>query len=556
VLIGIGADDIFIFHSAWLRSRGASLSDAERLHATLRATGGTLVTTSLTTALGFGSLAACPLPVLASLGVFASISILVDLALTLTLWPSLLLLWEHHLCTRERRLALASRFISTTLRGVTVEICDEEQPKSFQRELARLLKQEPMASSQSALMPRAMSGAFEAFGMALRSRSLALALVLSAGSLVLFFGWRGLQLRFPPGRELLLPPEHMFTRAAAAFEQQGGDPVAATRARGAVFFGLLGIDRSADSRFRFDVDRGRLVWDDSFRIQQPPIQLALLQVSQAMRRAQCKLPGCSRSALISPESPRIFLEEWAEQRAMLAGVRLGRQGGCDSEVKAPSPPPSLRLMLEWLPPAANFSRELSEWLLTANGARYREQLGYVGGSVRFVRLPFTSTSATYISSHSHWKSLHAIWRALFERELAAAPASLRRHTFALVYAQEQVNPTTGVRLLASLFAISRAYSPLAEALGANLGVTLGICGVVVAIATRSARLAIFATLTVLAIVATCFGVLEMCGFSMGIKEVSPPLPRKRPTPLATCSSLRTFLTITDVRRRGGSRLCV
>jgi len=137
VLVGIGADDLFVFMSAWQLERFAPApdegadaggggeeaggessggggedrkgtpppggrrqreprSEAEHVEAALARAGPALLTTSLTTALSFWALALTPLPVVSSLGIFAGLSVAIDYALTLTLWPCLVILHERH----------------------------------------------------------------------------------------------------------------------------------------------------------------------------------------------------------------------------------------------------------------------------------------------------------------------------------------------------------------------------------------------------------------------------------------------------------------------------
>ena len=513
VIIGIGADDLFVFTSQWMtlssihRAQDMDLDSylVQRLFESFSGVGTALIATSLTTALGFFSLILCPLPVLASLGIFAGISVLVDLILTLSLWPSLLIYWYGIDC-REKRLAKIMEIASSILSM----ICASHVKVHVSEEMTKPMREKIPYCHRNKLLThnrRHMSQEwFCAYGGALEYKRLSFSLIMMMGSVATFLGWRAIQLPLPSRREAMLLDEHMFSRASKALESTEAPSSSAEflNARGSIFFGLRRINRTHRTRFRFDQNRGELILEDSFHLTHVPTQIAMLRIDNDMRKESCSIPGCHQSRFIMPCAPRLFLYAWAEQRA-------------DEKFTALTP---LSDIVRWLPSNdSSFSAQLTDWLSSSEGAIYRSQVGFIDGRVRFVHLSFVSTSNVYTSSHNHWLKLRELWSDFLDMKLADTPR-LRDASFVLIHAQEQLDPSSsGKHLLPSLFAVSSLYPRLAASLILNLVGALVICCLLVYLATDSIRLALLSTTSVVAIICATLGSCETRGSSFGIKEM-------------------------------------
>ena len=87
-----GADDIFVFMDAW---RHASEMPLEaRMKYTYKHTAQAVFATSFTTAVAFFTTAMSDIMPIASFGVFAAFSILMNYLLVLTLWPAVVVICE------------------------------------------------------------------------------------------------------------------------------------------------------------------------------------------------------------------------------------------------------------------------------------------------------------------------------------------------------------------------------------------------------------------------------------------------------------------------------
>ena len=94
LVLGVGADDIFVFMDAW--RHGASMPLVDRMVYTYSHTAKAVFSTSFTTAVAFFTTAMSDIMPIASFGVFAGFAILMNYVLILTLWPAAVLICEIH----------------------------------------------------------------------------------------------------------------------------------------------------------------------------------------------------------------------------------------------------------------------------------------------------------------------------------------------------------------------------------------------------------------------------------------------------------------------------
>ena len=100
IILGIGADDIFILSDAYAQSKvieNVKESKIQRLaYATKRAVE-TMLTTSVTSALAFGATMVSAVPAIKYFGVFTSCLVVVNFILCCTFYLSSLTIWLHYL---------------------------------------------------------------------------------------------------------------------------------------------------------------------------------------------------------------------------------------------------------------------------------------------------------------------------------------------------------------------------------------------------------------------------------------------------------------------------
>ena len=103
IIMGIGADDVFVFHDMWSHTRHIKIMRKRiplRLAYTFRKASSAMLVTSITTAVSFLSTCISPIMPICSFGIFASIVITVNYFLILTVIPNIYIFYEKHIKKR------------------------------------------------------------------------------------------------------------------------------------------------------------------------------------------------------------------------------------------------------------------------------------------------------------------------------------------------------------------------------------------------------------------------------------------------------------------------
>lgn len=100
IVLGIAADDIFVFVDAWRQSENIKLirnDMRKRLAYSFRRAARATATTSSTTSVAFLANAFSPIMPIASFGIYAAVIITVNYALIIMVFPPLIIWYERHL---------------------------------------------------------------------------------------------------------------------------------------------------------------------------------------------------------------------------------------------------------------------------------------------------------------------------------------------------------------------------------------------------------------------------------------------------------------------------
>ena len=104
IVLGIAADDIFVFIDAWRQSANIRLisSDQERrLAFSYRRAARATAITSSTTSVAFLANVFSPIMPIASFGIYAAIIISANYAMIIMIFPPLIIFWENNLSKRN-----------------------------------------------------------------------------------------------------------------------------------------------------------------------------------------------------------------------------------------------------------------------------------------------------------------------------------------------------------------------------------------------------------------------------------------------------------------------
>lgn len=97
LVLGIGADDLFVFYDAWIQSEfqpGHNADLVARMDYTYKRAAGAMLTTSFTTCVAFIATAVSPLMPLSAFGIFAACAVFLNYVLVMMMFPVLVVIWE------------------------------------------------------------------------------------------------------------------------------------------------------------------------------------------------------------------------------------------------------------------------------------------------------------------------------------------------------------------------------------------------------------------------------------------------------------------------------
>lgn len=100
VILGIGADDVFVFDDMWKHTSRIKILRKRtplRLAYTFRKAASAMFVTSLTTAISFGATCISPIMPMVSFGLYAAIVVSINYGLILIFLPSIYILYDFHI---------------------------------------------------------------------------------------------------------------------------------------------------------------------------------------------------------------------------------------------------------------------------------------------------------------------------------------------------------------------------------------------------------------------------------------------------------------------------
>ena len=343
VILGIGADDVFVYSDAWHQSRtecpprdGESEGDVLRRRvafAYARALQA-IFNTSFTTAFAFLATSISPIMPLHTFGVFAAIAILMNYGLVMTVTPAV---WV--LCDR------AGPGRCGAARAGMASCCSRR--------------------CEARKDGRSLSTRFvEAYLRVVSQRRVALGLVAAmlCGGCALSVA--ASRLRPPNDQEEWLPPDHMFSRVLDLTEDGSFDAQRAQRyPTVSLLWGLDHLSRPKFVRYEPEKHRGDVHYSAPIRLHETAAQQQILYACDELRTSD-------GGALTRPGSTVCFLEEFQAWHAATY------DGATTYDLGAETFDARLSLFRETTAPT-NEVNVVASW---------KELIGFVDGELRFVRV--------------------------------------------------------------------------------------------------------------------------------------------------------------------------
>mmetsp|Transcript_28927 Transcript_28927/g.55390 ORF Transcript_28927/g.55390 Transcript_28927/m.55390 type:complete len:1169 (-) Transcript_28927:363-3869(-) len=128
IVVGVGVDDIFVFHDDWLLQKGKA-DVSERFQHTWKRASKAMFSTSLTTMISFFSNAGSNLPAIATFGFFAAMMIFVNYCAVISFFPSCVLVHHHYI--KPKPWSRFERFSTLVRAWFPEQEKVEEEPEEF-----------------------------------------------------------------------------------------------------------------------------------------------------------------------------------------------------------------------------------------------------------------------------------------------------------------------------------------------------------------------------------------------------------------------------------------
>jgi len=509
VVLGVGADDIFVFVDAWRQSASMptpiSSSVTSRLIFTQRRATSAVFNTSLTTAIAFFATGVSPIMPLAAFGTYAALAIVMNFLLMVFWWPAVMMVWELHLrgarlcgcciicscCPCAEAEGPQSCFTKAfwTTKPMKLEL-PHATPVTPVREAGEVVEGEVVgevlseeASRRGMVGEVASLSTVERFfhkvyapalarhvGSNTRLKPVSLALIVLCGGMSLGLISQAVQMTPPTKEEVWFPKGHMLARALEEPREQflAGDDEMYTV--GHLYFGLKDLDNSAFDRFDPSENRGDVQYDTDFSLEDPAAQASFLGFCDSLDAADCGLEACTRPPHTLVYELRCFLRAFADS-----------YGGAAN-----------------LPQGAAFTTALRNWL----PSEYESDVGFVDGKVKYARIEFKMTMSKLQPSFKV-RPVYELFLSLIDAQLAGAPAGMQS---AFAYTGRE-------------FVWMGTQESLVDGVFVGFAICFPVAFLVLLCATGSFTVAVFAIATIAAVVGSLLGFVSAClGWELGTGE--------------------------------------
>lgn len=268
LLLGIGADDVFVFTDAWKQAAvklGEDVDLETRMAWTYRRSVRAMTVTSFTTAAAFFVTAASPLMPISTLGVWAAILVLLQFFLVITFYPCAVVTWHRY--WRPRLFVQRFRMVEDP-----EELEVELATKWWQRFIPLSRRPEPhiRKPGEYRSVERFFRGPW--FNFLSKARWIIIALSIAFAGVSL---WQGLSLETPRETESLLPESHPIWVASDTLRDAFPRSDVDLQLRVWVVWGVTGRSRAGLSKF--DVtDLGQPIYDMEFDLTKSAVQQRIL----------------------------------------------------------------------------------------------------------------------------------------------------------------------------------------------------------------------------------------------------------------------------------------
>mmetsp|Transcript_63841 Transcript_63841/g.149913 ORF Transcript_63841/g.149913 Transcript_63841/m.149913 type:complete len:1002 (-) Transcript_63841:88-3093(-) len=486
LVLGIGADDVYVFKDTFCHvkkaefpfAKGGRLTTEQEIRVlslTFQRAGTAIFNTSFTTALAFASAGVSKAMPMRTCGWYAAICIVTLYVLTLVYYPSVVILWHRRLQSKR--------------------CCC---PGWGQRELAVM----PEGGSKEKIEDEDNSDGlverfFEKFYIPVMSKKLGSIRVyaLFFAVLLLCVAIQGIvfamQLTPPRSEEVWFPGNHMLLSIPDFMADNFYTPAFDGYAVVTIFVGIAGLDKTGIQIYNPGAFTGTAMFEDTFDLTTAEAQQALLDVCDKVQNITCDLEACDNAGY----TKKTLLMQTSE-----------RTNAC-----------FLKDFQSWsngtLPTGPSFLTQLQAFRATASvddyygdvmnkAVNFQKDIGFIDGELKYVALKFRTVMKKR-SPFSLGTEVRDLLRSWLDEQRGQLPASLQSIKFH--GSGEFQRYDMGEELINGLFS--------------GIAIAMPISFLVLLSSTRNVVVAIYAVLTVAAIVLCVLGFCKSAmDWDLGVGE--------------------------------------
>lgn len=491
VVLGIGADDVFVFVDAFaqsgyeLRRAGEIATLLPRITHTMRRSIHAVFVTSFTTAAAFLATAFTPLLPLVSFGIFAALVLVSLFLINLLVLPPFLIIYERYFARRSWRESMRSM--------VWLSVEPYADPGL---ELKQSFTEEELKGRR---IERFFAGPYTT----VMKSKVKYVVIATFGAIFAIGVYYWTLLSLPTEPEQWFPMNHMYTTyrdisANKVFNGIGDS----TRVQASLVWGLGGLDRTGKNKWD-PSDLGKLYYAEDFDPSTAAAQAWIMDTYESLKTAPCSAKACENSLLVGAGFDILnVLAETNRTGHVVEGFYSWVNKNITSGVLYhPITNPLV---------GATFNSQLCEYRKVAT-TRYPSHVGFftndcheAGVRAQFILIQAT-TSMILPQSPTDFGAVQKVWTAFAHAKSAGAPSTLGalRATSANIF---------------WLFSITA--SSLLQNVYRGFQITFPMVFVVLLLATRNWLISVLCTCTIAGILSSVLGigVRAIMGWSLGSAE--------------------------------------
>ena len=270
LILGIGADDVFVFTDAWKQAPvliGTDVTLEERMSYAYKRAVKAMSVTTLTTAVAFYATAASPIMSISTFGIFTGTLVMLQFVLVITAFPSALIIWHRFWRHRSILNCFRAPKPESEVEETVENPSDSAAPSKF---CGIFPKKKKRSESEYRPIERFFNGFWTNLTHKIRYPLISLGFLIIGACI-----WLSTRLETPRETEKFLPDDFPLQQASILGREAFPSFDDSNNLVVNVVWGVEGIDRKGISRYNTE-DAGVPILDDMFSLKTAAAQKRVL----------------------------------------------------------------------------------------------------------------------------------------------------------------------------------------------------------------------------------------------------------------------------------------